>query len=53
MYSTVNHQQYYVNPQEVTHVQNIEQSWLEAKIRIVKMKGVSLETLQSHLDFIC
>ena len=53
-HSTVNHQQNYVNPRDGTHTQNIERSWLEAKIRILKkMRGVPMETFQSHLDFIC
>ena len=53
-HSTVNHQQNYVNPRDGTHTQKIERSWLEAKIRILKkMRGVPMETFQSHLDFIC
>ena len=53
-YSTVSHQKSYINPQDGTHTQNIERSWIEAKIRILKkMRGVPMQTFQSHLDFIC
>ena len=34
--------------QDGTHTQNIERSWLEAKIRILKkMRGVPMQTFQS------
>ena len=50
---TVSHQQSYINHKDGTHTQNIERSCLEAKIRILKkMRGVPMNTLHSHLDFI-
>ena len=48
---TMNHQQAYVNSVTGAHTQAIERSWLDSKIRILKMHGVPATTFQSHLDY--
>jgi len=41
----------YVDANTGAHTQNIERSWLDAKIKLLKkMRGVPLNHLQSHLD---
>ena len=54
IHQTVNHQENYVNPVTGAHTQAIERSWLDSKIRILKkMRGVTPQTFQSHLDYFC
>ena len=44
----------YVDPVTGAHTQAIERSWLDSKIRILKkMRGVTPQTFQSHLDYFC
>jgi len=44
----------YVDANTVAHTQNIERSWLDAKIKLLKkMRGVPLNHLQSHLNNYC
>lgn len=51
---SLNHQQYYVNPNTGANTQGIKRSWLDAKIRILKkMRGCNQRTFQSHLDYFC
>lgn len=51
---TLNHQMSYVDANTVAHTQNIDRSWLDAKIKLLKkMRGVPLYHLQSHLDHYC
>ena len=53
-HSTVNNQQHYVDPATGEHTQAIERSRLDAKTMILKkMRGVSHQLLQSHLDHFC
>jgi len=53
-HSIVNHQQHYVDPETVAHTQAIEWSWLDPKTMILKrMRGVSCQLFQSHLDRFC
>lgn len=54
IHQTVNHQTNYVDPVTGAHIQAIERSWLDSKIRILKkMRGVTPQTFQSHLDYFC
>ena len=54
VHKTVNHQISYVDANTGAHTQNIERSWLDAKIKLLKkMRGVPLNHLQSHLDHYC
>jgi transposase-like protein len=54
VHMTVNHQISYVDANTGAHTQNIERSWLDAKIKLLKkMKGVPLNHLQSHLNHYC
>lgn len=54
IHQTVNHQVNYVDPTTGAHTQGIERSWLDSKIRILKkMRGVTANTFQSHLDYFC
>lgn len=54
IHKTVNHQMSYVDANTGAHTQNIERSWLDAKIKLLKkMRGVPLHHLQSHLDHYC
>lgn len=51
---SVNHQQYYVDPNTGAHTQGTERSWLDAKTRVLKnMRGSNQRTFQSHLDYFC
>ncbi|KAF0766390.1 DDE Tnp IS1595 domain-containing protein [Aphis craccivora] len=51
VHKTVNHQISYVDANTGAHTQNIERSWLDAKIKLLnKMRGVPLHHLQSYLD---
>ena len=53
-HETVNHQENFIDPGSGAHTQAIERSWLDAKVRILKkMRGVTSEHLQSHLDHVC
>lgn len=51
---TVNHQDNYVDPISGAHTQQIERTWLDSKINILKKKrGVPDHHLQGHLDESC
>jgi hypothetical protein len=53
IHSTVN-QENYVNPSSRTNTQDIECSWLDVKIKILrKMRGTNELLLQSHLNEYC
>lgn len=53
-HKTVNHQKNYVDPNTGAHTQQIERSWLDSKIDILKKKrGVPQHHLQGHLDEYC
>ena len=53
LHQTVNHQQAYMDPATGARTQGIERSWLDAKVKILKMRGVPQDHFQSHLDEYC
>ena len=44
------HKEYYVNPDDGTHTNNIENFWTHVKNQIKLMHGVKIEQLPIHLD---
>lgn len=50
---TVNHQLYFVNPENGVHTNSIESVWNAAKVHIKVMRGVSRDYLESYLVEFC
>ena len=50
IHKTVKHKEYYVNPDDGTHTNNIENFWTHVKNQIKLMHGVKIEQLPIHLD---
>ena len=50
IHKTVKHKDYYVNPVDGTHTNNIENFWKHLKTKMRQMNGVCVEQLALHLD---
>ena len=50
LHRTVKHTEYYVNPNDGTHTNNIENFWSHLKTHFRSMHGVNNENLSTHLD---